>query len=64
MQQLVVISAKEDDTMPAGVFEARTFLLWGSSANRCATTLCSVQFSLIHIVPNHKSRPEALYIVR
>lgn len=39
MQQLVVISAKEDDTMPAGVFEARTFLLWGSSANHCATTL-------------------------
>lgn len=60
MQQLVVISAKEDNTMPAGVFEARTFLLWGSSANHA----CSAQFSLIHIVPNHNSRPEALYTVR
>lgn len=54
MQQLVVISAKEDDTMPTGVFEARTFLLWGSSANHCATTLAQLNSVLsTTVAPRH-----------
>lgn len=59
MQQLVVISAKEDDTMPVSLKPEPSYC--GAAV---LTTVPPRLLSLIHIVPNHNSRPEALYTIR